>query len=64
MGRSVSPCETAIVSRDETPPALTFAKFDESLLSLFGLFHTFVPMEEKRSAFQAGAYTRPLFSST
>ena len=47
---------TAIVSRDETPPALTFAKFDESLLSLFGLFHSFVPLEEKRSAFHALAY--------
>jgi hypothetical protein len=47
---------TAIAGRDETPPALTFVKFDQSLQSLFGLFHSFVPEEEKRGAFHALAY--------
>jgi len=44
---------TAIASRDETPLALCFKKFDESLLSMFGPFHSFVPAEEKRAAFRA-----------
>ena len=34
---------TAIAGRDELPPAFTFLMFDESLLSLFGMFHFFVP---------------------
>jgi hypothetical protein len=41
----------AIASRDETPPALTYTKFDLSLQSLFGLFHFFVSEDEKRGRY-------------
>ena len=46
---------TAIASRDKTPPALTFKKFDETLLAMFGPFHSFVPAAEKHAAFRAFA---------
>jgi len=49
----------AMAGREEAPPALTFNKFDESLRSLFGLFHTFVPEHEKRRAFDALAVVMP-----
>ena len=51
---------TAIAGHDETPPELTFTKFDELLVSLFGQFHSFVPAEKKLGAF----HTLAVVSST
>ena len=35
---------TAISEHDATPPELTFDKFEKLLQSLFGRFHSFVPV--------------------
>jgi len=54
-GAELAACATTIATRDDTPPALSFTKFDEALLSLFGPFFSFVPEAEKRAAFSAFA---------